>query len=293
MCADLTDWSGGEIIDRLMLATQECGRFVPRSEIARQVRSSLFKIRGEVLSGTAGARAESKPRETRSMRQNKRACVVKWPNPDPELIADKVAASPVKTVADLRALSHSPAAGLSAEAMVDALFPGNPWLCVGMANWDFGARRKQSLIRWGQLDKLQLIVPSAMSRRIGPTEEGTLSEHAKSSVGPRQYLVVEADDGTKGTQAAVLWHLGQFLPLACVVSSRGKSLHGWFRCVGEPESELCEFYRYARLLGADTAAWNINQFVRLPGGTRRGKRGHPGNGKRQTVIYFNPQNTIQ
>jgi hypothetical protein len=295
MCSDVTHWSRDEIIKRLIDATQGCGRDVPRDEIRRQVLAALLHVRGEVPTGLEAPHLRGKRNKQckRNRGRKNQAPVPKWPTPDPELIAGVVALSSVKTVADLRALTHAPAPALSAEVMIDALFPGNPWLCVGMQNWRFGTRRKSSLLSCGSLCKFQLIVPSAMTRRLGPTDSGKLSEHAKSSVGPRQYLVVEADDGTKDIQAAVIWHLGGYLPLVCVVASRGKSLHGWFRCSGETEALLLEFYRYARLLGADTAAWGISQFVRLPGGTRKGKPGHPGNGKCQTVIYFNPQNTIQ
>jgi hypothetical protein len=82
--------------------------------------------------------------------------------------------------------------------------------------------------------------------------------------------------------AALLWHLALKAPLAMVVHSGSKSLHGWFFCAGQPEERLRQVMRYCVSLGADRATWTRSQFVRMPDGTREG-------GKRQVVYYFNPE----
>jgi hypothetical protein len=79
--------------------------------------------------------------------------------------------------------------------------------------------------------------------------------------------------------AVVLFHLAAFLPLVLVVSSGGKSLHGWFYCPDRTEAELLDFMRYAIRLGADWRLWLRSQFVRMPDGTRD-------NGQRQRVHYL-------
>jgi hypothetical protein len=195
------------------------------------------------------------------------------------------------------------------EEIIDILFPGDPLLCVGEFMWRFATRRRS--IWRGCLSRLPLITPNPMLSVSGVTEEGKKSEHAKSATAARVYLCIEFDfsvyarDGktespwaliVKAWQehaitvadacAALHWHLAQFLPLVLVVSSGGKSLHGWYLVFGRPESELKAFMRYAVTLGADRATWCRSQFVRLPDGLRE-------NGQRQFAYFFNPQNGVE
>jgi hypothetical protein len=167
------------------------------------------------------------------------------------------------------------------EKIIDVLFPGDPLLCAGRSNSEFATRLRSE---WrGKLTALQLIVPSPMSGVTGITQEGKESEHALSNTGPRRFLVVEFDQGGVDEHAAILLHLAvSGAPLALVVHSGSKSLHGWFYCAGQLEERLRRFMRYAVSLGADTATWSRTQFVRMPDGTRDG-------GKRQTVYFFNPE----
>jgi hypothetical protein len=165
------------------------------------------------------------------------------------------------------------------EELVDALFPGDPLLCCGLSDSKFDTRSREE---WrGQLNMLQLIAPNPMTARAGLTQNGKQSAHALSITGPRRFLVVEFDQGNVNDHAALLWHLAQKAPLALVVHSGSKSLHGWFFCAGQPEERLRPFMRLAVSLGADPATWTRSQFVRMPDGTREG-------GKPQTVYYFAP-----
>ena len=165
------------------------------------------------------------------------------------------------------------------EQVIDALFPGDPLLCAGRTNSKFATPRPE----WrGKLAALQLIVPSPMSARIGPTQDGKDSAHALSITGPRRFLIIEQDSGTIDEQSAVLLHLAERAPLAVAVHSGSKSIHGWFYCVGQPEEKLRRFMRYAVSLGADRMMWTRSQFARMPDGTRA-------DGKRQTAYFFNPE----
>ena len=166
------------------------------------------------------------------------------------------------------------------ERIVDALFPGNPWLCVGASNSEFKTRQREELR--GELSALALIVPSPMTARTGRTQDGKQSEHALDNTGPRRFLIVEQDKGSTDEQAAVLLHLAERAPLVLAVHSGGKSIHGWFMAAGQPEERLRRFMRYAVALGGDPATWTRCQFVRMPGGRRD-------NGNRQTVYFFNPE----
>ena len=181
------------------------------------------------------------------------------------------------------------------EETIDALFPGNPWLCVGRSDDSFYTARRQT---WrGHLHERSLIVPSPMSAQRGRTKQGKLSFHSESNTGARRFLIVEFDCGSLDQQTALLWHL-RFAPLAVVVFSGSKSCHGWFFCAGQPEDKLQRFFDYAHSLGADSRMWGRSQFARLPDGERA-------NGKtsdalraagienvptgRQAILYFNPE----
>ena len=166
------------------------------------------------------------------------------------------------------------------EALLDALFPGNPLLCCGLSDSKFDTRSREE---WrGNLSALQLIVPNPMTARTGLTQDGKQSAHALSITGRRRFLVVEFDQGNVDDHAALLWHLAQKAPLALVVHSGSKSLHGWFYCLGQADEKLRRFFSYAVSLGADPATWTRSQFVRMPDGLRD-------NAEPQVVYYFNPE----
>jgi len=165
------------------------------------------------------------------------------------------------------------------EQIVDALFPGNPWLCVGTAH-SFKTRRREELR--GQLASLPQIVPSPMKAQTGLTQDGKVSEHTLEATGSRRFLIVEQDSGTLDEQAAILTHLAERAPLALVVHSGGKSLHGWFVASGYSEDLLHQFMRRCVALGADPALWTRSQLARMPDGTRD-------TGERQKVYFFNPE----
>lgn len=166
------------------------------------------------------------------------------------------------------------------EEIIDALFPGDPWLCCGLSNDQFKTRRRSD---WrGTMAGQQLIVPSPMTGEWGVTKDGKKSHHTLANTGPRRFLVVEQDQGILDEQAAIIVHLAQKAPLVLAVHSGSKSIHAWFFCEGRPEDRLRRFMDYAVSLGADRATWTRSQFVRMPDGTRD-------NGNRQTVHYFNPE----
>jgi hypothetical protein len=184
------------------------------------------------------------------------------------------------------------------DEIIDLLFPGNPLLCCGWSPHRFDTRVRP---HWYKLEDLELIVPSPMTARQGLTRAGKRSAHALSNTGPRRFLVVEFDfDASNSAEesrllerlavqrrdvrdlcAALLLHLAEKAPLALVVYSGGKSLHGWFYCADTAENKVSRFFSYAVSLGGDQANWNRSQFARMPDGMRE-------NGRRQTVYFFNP-----
>lgn len=249
-----------QIADLLRAAVEGCGRPVTESEIRRAIERSA------TCAWTPGA--QPAPRNA-------------WPSRNDEQreavvtsiglgVVDLWEASPIRW--DDRK-SHT-------EEIIDALFPGNPLLCVGKSNHEFVTETREELR--GRMADMALVVPSPMTARTGTTQEGRVSAHTLENTGPRRYLIVEQDGGSLDEQAAVLFHLSREAPLTLAVFSGSKSLHGWFYCGEQPEARLRQFMESAVVLGADRATWTRSQFVRMPDGTRD-------NGNKQTTYFLNPR----
>jgi hypothetical protein len=250
-----------EIVNLLERMTENCGRFVPRSEIVSAVQNSIGCA---WQPGNQSQSIQPAPRWP-SVNLEQREAIIS----DGSALVDLWEASPVRFDDNS---AHT-------EALIDRLFPGDPLLCCGLSKKKFATRSRE---QWrGKLSSLQLIVPSPMTARNGLTKHNKPSEHALSITGPRRYLVVEFDQGDADHHAALLLHLAAAAPMSLVVHSGEKSLHGWFYCLGQPEEKLRRFFNYAVSLGADRATWCSSQFVRMPDGLRD-------NAKRQVVYYFNP-----
>ena len=267
-----------EIERSLERATVNCGRDLRNDEVSRAVRNSAPEALGK----------------TKFYR--------KWPQRNYEQI-EAIGRSGV-SLTHLRSESPEPIhLECNTERIVDAVFPGNPMICAGAA---LGSAHTRPREEWrGSLARQQFIVPSPMRNRRGVTADGHLSARSLDGTGPRTFLVVEfdfAETGNTGRDtpaapmlrrlradgitisdlcASVHLELAKLRPLALVLHSGGKSLHGWFPCTGEEEDTLRRFMRFAVSLGADTATWTRSQFVRMPGGIRD-------NGSPQRVLYFNP-----
>ena len=261
---------------------------------------------------TAGYHREMKPNEIEDAVSNSAdgpgdpaARSPQWPVRNYDEIFRIVSSGP--GAAELESRSSVPAGDNEnrAEPVIDALFPGNPLLCVGKSTYRFRTRTREEWRGW--MHGMQLIVASPMITQFGITKDGKKSEHCLSNTGERAFQVVEFDfkalssagDDWDGEErwlmkwakdsgktvadlcAALHAHLASYWPLALVVYSGGKSLHGWYPCGGETEQRLERFMRFAVSLGADHATWTKSQFVRVPDGRRN-------NGKRQRILYFNP-----
>jgi hypothetical protein len=233
----------------------------------------------------------------RSARGEQRNSSPRWTPPNPARIAAIAKQGPTL----LELVSRSPVPiqfgeQSRTEEIIDALFPANPWLCVGRSDRDFSTERRDA---WrGRLQQRSLIVPSPMSAQRGRTQQGKRSFHCLENTGSRRFLIIEFDRGAVDEQAALLWHLAQFAPLAMVVFSGNKSVHSWFFCAGQPEDKLKRFFDYAHSLGADSRMWTRCQFARMPDGIRSdGKSSDalPAAGiqnvprGRQAVLYFRPE----
>jgi len=261
-------------------ATLNCGRDLKPEEIPRAVQNSA-------------------PGAIRSS-----ATTPRWPQRHYEEIEEIGLSGLRLSGLEKESPANITAAANQTDEIIDAMFPGDPLLCAGAA---ISRARTMPREQWrGHLDRQQFIVPSPMSRPKGVTAEGKRSARSLDNTGPRRFLVVEFDftevahNGNETSAAPTLrrlresgveiadlcaalhGHLAEYRPVALVLHSGGKSLHGWYPCGGDAEDEtMLRFMRYAVSLGADPATWTRCQFVRMPDGTRD-------NGKRQRVLYFNP-----
>jgi hypothetical protein len=187
-----------EIIELLKAAT--AGEPVKHGEIERAVERSK---------ATAWKPGQSAQRVTQAS---------EWPKVNAEqreaVIASGVGLVDLWEISPVRFEDDSP----QTEEIIDALFPGNPLLCVGRSTYHSDTRSREE---WrGKLAALELIVPSPMMARIGCTQEGKQSAHTLSITGPRRFLVIEQDGGTIDEQAAVLLHLAERAPLSTGSSQR-------------------------------------------------------------------------
>lgn len=267
--------SSDEIERELATAVSQCGREVDNREIRDAVDAAAqLKKTPRLSKGLASVKHPSSTYACRSRQ--------KW--------------SSVNSLERLRIISENPMTepqlssyspvGIdedqpSMKWFLQQLFPPDCLLCVGVSCRGFWTSSMQRLID-SNLGGTELIVPSPMTAIHGLTKKEKRSMHTLANTGPRRYLVTEFDSGTPDEQSAIIWHLRKYAPLVMVLRSGGKSLHGWWACVGVDEAKLLEFFRYAVSLGADPATWTRSQFVRIPQGWRADKQAL------QQVLYFNP-----
>jgi hypothetical protein len=270
---------------RAACVLHECG--AARDAIAEEIRQgsahcgrpvSLREIHNAINNSTGCTSAPSHIARDSTARPRK------WPQRNAKAVAkacaDGFGLADLWEISPLRFDDAEP----HTEDIIDALFPNNPWLCVGASMSRFDTQRRED---WrGLLHRAQLIVPSPMTDKTGITKNGRTSTHTLANTGPRRYLITEFDEGTFDEHAALLLELAQEAPFVLAVLSGGKSLHGWFLVPNDNEARQRVFMNCAVRLGADRATWTPSQFVRMPDGTRS-------NGHRQAVIYFNPTNLIQ
>lgn len=206
--------------------------------------------------------------------------------------------------------SESPSkAHFSAKDVLPLLFPGNPLVTTSYGVNAPETKPLNEIV--ADAHKRQFIVPNACIAREGLTLDGKLSQHCKSIMGPRQYLVLETDfkpEGECGKMLAEAELVHELSPLdvsafilghmtlpwghlpAMVVYSGNKSAQAWYQMQGESPYHK-EFMEYAIHFGADPATWSKCQFVRMPGGTRISKNGGPS--VAQPIWYFDPKECIK
>lgn len=274
------------IAQTLRSASGGCGRPIPEREIHDAVRNSA----GGAAVASVGLRGQ--------------LADTKWPGRDlsqiESIARNGITLTQLADISPIRwgdGLTHT-------EDIIDRMFATDDLLCCATSPRCFATKPRTA---WrGKLVHQAYLVPSPMRAVCGQTKDGRTSERCLENTGDRRFLVVECDfqhkskcgrDAPEAAMlqsleiegitvadlcAAVLGHLATLAPLALVVHSGGKSLHGWFYCHGQPDAKLRGFMHSAVRIGADPATWTRCQLVRMPDGTRE-------NGIRQRVVYFGPE----
>lgn len=193
----------------------------------------------------------------------------------------------------------------SPEAILSRLYTSGTLLWCSMDR--FAGSPTRSLEEWLEQDLsgYQFFVPNPMISPTGLLKDGRISNRCLSNTGPRKFIGIEFDFKSESSRevksliddlgaegrsvldinAALHGHLQEFLPLAMIVFSGGKSLHGFYPCDGVSIEKQELFFDYAVTLKADPQLRTRSQPMRLPWGTRAPS------GATQDVIYFN-QNVL-
>lgn len=206
----------------------------------------------------------------------------RWPKFDAELALEHAADS--NAIERLADLSRPDFATLKPRGVLSTLFSRDEFVCVGTTKERAFTNPLHEILDCDRVDSMPLVVPNPMRGHEGRAKGGHASPRCNDNVARRRFLVVEFDrpELVRVKQASLLVHLAESVaPLALVVDSGGKSLHGWFDCRGASSGQMESFMRHAVRLGADPATWTPCQFVRMPAGVRE-------NGARQPVLFLNP-----
>lgn len=175
--------------------------------------------------------------------------------------------------------------GLTPYDVLPYLFRPGSWVCMAPDKTHATTQRLEDVLPVA--DRMPFVVANPMRASHGRTQEGNLSsrclDNATTSEN-RKFIVVEFDTGdTPDHQAAMLTALhSDDAPLALVVFSGGKSLHGWFNVRSLPPPAKLRLFRRAVIIGADASLWDPSKLVRMPGGLRDTVT-------RQTILFWEPE----
>lgn len=177
----------------------------------------------------------------------------------------------------------------AATEFLSRMFEPNEHLFIG-ARSDAGAGHVLPMSRWIAQFKRgtaipELIIPNPLTGEEGQTKDGKRSYRADSCVAQFRFAVVEFDAMPREQQ--IRFWFGAPLPVAALVDSGGKSIHGWVRIDAADATAWSlrveeKLFTLLTAVGVDAACKNEARLSRMPGHFR-------GENKRwQRVLYLNP-----
>jgi hypothetical protein len=169
------------------------------------------------------------------------------------------------------------------------LFDPNDCIFIGVRH-DASAGQVQPVSHWIRRFERGLvipehIIPNPLTGKQGETKTGKLSYRADSCVEQFRFAVVEFD-GMPLEQQIRFW-AGVPLPIVALVSSGGKSIHGWIRIDAANADEWTlrvesKLFAILTAMGADPTCKNEARLSRMPGHFRADTN------KWQRVLYLDP-----
>ena len=129
------------------------------------------------------------------------------------------------------------------------------------------------------------IIPNPLSGKQNRTKDGKRSYRADSCVERFRFAVVEFD--TMSREHQIHFWAGVKLPIAALVDSAGRSVHGWIRIDAANAGEWTrrvedKLFALLTPVGADGACKNEARLSRMPGHFRAET------GRCQRLLYLNP-----
>ncbi len=181
-----------------------------------------------------------------------------------------------------------------AAVLLRALYRQDEHLFIGQRT-DGGAECVLTVAEWlSKPDRLAAaphIIPNPLSGQPGPKKDGDGETHrGDACVIAWRFATVEFD-GLPREQQVAFWLalIGAGVPVAALIDSGGKSVHGWVRVNAADADEwehLVEYELFTRRLvplGVDAACKNEARLSRLPGHQRAET------GRLQRLLYLGPQ----
>ncbi len=141
-----------------------------------------------------------------------------------------------------------------------------------------------------QLNEHPLMIPNPFTGKQARTKSGKLSFRCDAAIANFRIAIAEFDDKPLNEQLR-FWKFiieNQGLPVAALIYSGGKSLHGWIAVNCRDQADWnenvkdCLFREILEPLGVDPATKNPSRLSRLPGHFRADK------GQYQRLLYLNP-----
>lgn len=260
---------------------------IPASDIVNECNSRLDGIkRGEANEAVEKAmRTVTKNNDWRFEKKKESKYAPKLVNPLGKFIngypTDLISLSEASPVDVFGLLPDS-----DAEAVLEALYGADEWLYIGDT---FGREIKQ-VKDWLKEDlaKYPHIIPNPMTGDWGITGTGKASRRCEETVKELRFAVMEMDDVPLDQQVAFWMKCIELkLPVAAVIHSGSKSLHGWMKVDCGSDHAKWErsvkgwlFNEFGVKYGIDRACSNKARLSRLPSHYREGK-------SQQRLLYLN------
>jgi hypothetical protein len=258
-----------------------CGRAVTAYEIENTLSGAIQAVKGGAAFG-AGLTSDFHIRTVSQTHP-------KWPSPNRRLMAKAFAESdkdidslPKEFISEIQSQKVA-----SPKRIIECAFARDDFVCIGQERWKFDTWTRAEAI--SHAVGSQYIVPNPFKARRWTKANGEESAKGNALVRTRRFIIVEFDFrgetplGEKlKRQCQLHWRLSHLYPLGLLVYSGNDSLHGWYATRGRSEEANRKFFARACMLGADSKLWCPSQFTRTPGGRHK-------NGRRQSILYFNPE----